>query len=186
MKKAVIFCMLIAVTTVAMSQVQIFGKYTAETGKTEPDINIFGYGPRLDSAAKLKITYFALVEKTWAEALVGIAYSPAPWCEIGIMIGLETVPSAYRLSSSIWLGNDKTSFSACVEKGDGRDNWWYKSTAAYNLNANWSAGLMSWRYNGTGVFVKYTTNRKLSFWANPAYDLEFNQKRLTVGVDIKI
>ncbi len=62
----VLAALLLSVSTLTFSQIQIFGKYTAGE-QIEPDINIFGYGPKLDTAGKIKLTYFALVEKAWAE-----------------------------------------------------------------------------------------------------------------------
>ncbi len=103
------------------------------------------------------------------------------------MFGIETNPALYRLSGSIFMGNDKIAFYTCLEKGDGRDNWWYKSVLGYSPNKHLSFGAMSWRYNGTGVFLKYNHSKSgLSIWLNPAYDFEFKAKRLTLGLDIKI
>jgi hypothetical protein len=187
MKKIlVVIVILLSFSAASFSQIQIFGKYT-DGKEIEPDINVFNYGPKIDSAGKFKITYFALVEKAWAEGLIGVSYSPTKWCELGLMFGLESTPSLYRFSGSIWMGNDHLAFATCLEKGDGADNWWYKSTLSYSPNKKLALGLMSWRYNGTGVFLKYNfTKPGLSLWANPAYDLEFKAKRLTVGLDIKI
>jgi len=103
------------------------------------------------------------------------------------MFGLETAPSIYRLSGSVYLGNDHVFFSTCLEKGDGRNNWWYKSALGYSPSKKFSLGLISWRYNGTGIFLKYNATKPgVSFWINPAYDLEFKTQRLTIGMDIKI
>lgn len=192
MKKLVIaFLILIITIPVSNAQVQMFGKYTHE-GRVEPDINIFGYaGPK---TSKVKLSYFSLVEKSWAEGLVGVSYSPFTYLELGLMGGIETslpaVPNGaalYRGAGSLWMGNDKISFYTCFEKGEGKGDWWYKSTAGYSLDKKLSLGLMSWRYNGTGVFFKHTEPESgISIWVNPAYDLEFKEKRITVGIDIKI
>ncbi|MFZ4648919.1 MAG: hypothetical protein ACOYMB_04840 [Patescibacteria group bacterium] len=186
-KLSVVFVMLLVAVSIFQTvsgQIQIFGKYT-ENGAIEPDFNVFGYGPKLDSLGKFKISYFALVEEKWAEGLIGVSYSPTKWCELGLQVGIETISSLYRTSGSVWIGNDKVSFFTCVERGIGADNWWYKSTVAYTFNKNVSLGLLSWRYNGTGVIAKYTING-VSVWVNPAYDFEIKVKRLTVGLDFKI
>ena len=154
MKKILVLIIVLSCAITGFSQIQIFGKYTAGK-KIEPDINIFNYGPKLDTAGKIKITYFALVEKAWAEGLIGISYTPSKWCELGLMFGLESNPALYRLSGSIWLGDDKIAFATCMEKGDGSDNWWYKSTLGYSPSKKFTCGLMSWRYNGTGIFLQY-------------------------------
>lgn len=188
MKKIVaLLVALLGFATISFSQVQIFGKYTPG-GSVEPDINIFGYAGKINESGTLKLTYFALVEKAWAEALVGISYSPTKWCELGLQAGIESAPSIYRFCGSVFLAlSSKTTFFTCVEKGDGRNNWWYKSTLSYCPKEKFSFGLMSWRYNGTGIFLKHTFMKdKFGLWVNPAYDLEFKTERFTVGLDIKI
>ncbi|MCF7820446.1 MAG: hypothetical protein K9M44_03185 [Candidatus Pacebacteria bacterium] len=167
------------------AQVQIFGKYTPEEKTLAPDINIFGYGQKLNQSSTLKMTYFALVEENWAEGLIGVSYAPKDWLELGLLGGIETTETLYRFCASVWLGKDKFSLLTFFEKGDGKDNWWYKSTLSYQIAETWSTGLMSWRYNGTGVFVKKDF-KTFSVWVNPAYDLEFEKERLTMGIDIKI
>jgi hypothetical protein len=185
MKHLVIILTLAILTLPMFSQIQMFGKYTPK-GTIEPDINVFSYAKKLDSVGIFKLTYFALVEKSWAEGLIGISYQPKKWCELGLMFGIETSPAIYRISSSIWLSGDKTSFSACLEKGDGSDNWWYKGVLKRNLGEKFALGLISWRYNGTGLLLEYKTKNSLVFWLNPAYDTEFQVNRLTAGIDIKI
>lgn len=191
MKKVFLFFLLLSglLPIFATAQIQIFGKYTPGPGEgIEPDINIFGYAGSINKSESLKLTYFALVEKSWAEGLVGISYTPIEWCELGFQFGLETTPSIYRLCGSVFLAlNSKTTFFLCAEKGDGRDNWWYKTILSHCPKSRFSFGIMSWRYNGTGVFVKYTFLKdKIGLWVNPAYDFEFKTKRMTIGLDIKI
>ena len=54
MKKILVLIIVLSCAITGFSQIQIFGKYTA--GKEiEPDINIFNYGPKLDTAGKIKI-----------------------------------------------------------------------------------------------------------------------------------
>lgn len=188
MKKVIALVIaLIGFSILATAQVQMFVKFTPGE-QMSPDINIFGYAGKINKTGSLKLTYFALVEKSWAEALVGISYTPAKWCELGLQVGIESAPSLYRISGSVFLAlNSKTTFFTCVEKGDGANNWWYKSTLAYCPKEKFSFGLMSWRYNCTGVFIKHTFLKgKLGLWVNPGYDLEFKTERLTVGLDIKI
>ncbi|MCX6795600.1 MAG: hypothetical protein NT165_02670 [Candidatus Falkowbacteria bacterium] len=187
MRKLVMLVSLFIVSLNSFAQIQVFEKI-AKGAKPAIDINFFGYG-KIDTSAnaKFKMTYFALVEEKWAEGLVGVSYTPVKWCEIGLSAGIESVSSLYRVSASIWLGNDKFSFFSCVEKGEGRDNWWYKSVANYNVNKNISLGLMSWRYNNTGLFLKYNNVRfGVSPWVNVGRDLEFGINRISYGLDIKL
>lgn len=185
MKKLSVIVLVVFLALSSFAQIQIFGKHTSkETIKL--DINVFGYARKLDSSGIFKLTYFTLAEESWAEGLIGVSYSPKKWCEIGLMLGMETNPAIYRLSSSIWLGGNKTSFYACLEKGDGFDNWWYKSVLKRNFGKRFALGLISWRYNGTGILLEYKTKSDLIFWLNPAYDTEFKVNRFTVGIDMKI
>ena len=181
-----IFLAIIAWPTLTSAQIQIFGKYT-QNAQVAPDINVFGYGQKIDSAGKLKIAYFALVEKSWAEGLAGVIYSPLKCLELGVYSGIETNPALWRLASSIWLGTGKFSFFAWGEKGSGADNWWYKGVISYTVSKNFSAGLMSWRYNSTGIFLKFNDQKhKIKPWINLGRDLEFKVNRLTLGLDLKI
>jgi len=178
---------MIGFSILSVAQIQLFAKFTPGES-VSPDINIFGYAGKINKSGSLKLTYFALVEKSWAEGLIGISYAPAKWCELGLQVGIESAPSVYRVSGSVFLAlNSKTTFFTCMEKGDGKNNWWYKSTLSYCPKEKFSFGLMSWRYNGTGVFLKHTFLKgKLGLWINPAYDLEVKTERFTVGLDIKI
>lgn len=185
MKKILFSVLLLIIVISAFSQIQLFTKFT-ENGQVEPDINFFGYGQKLNQTGSLKLTYFALVERAWAEGLVGVSYSPISWCELGIMGGIETIPSAYRGAASIYLTNKKISFSTCLEKGIGVDNWWYKSFILYSVNKKVSVGVMSWRFNVTGPYLEYFTNKGISFWTNFGTDFETKEKRAIVGLNIKI
>lgn len=179
--------MMMAFSVVSFSQIQMFAKFTPGES-VSPDINIFGYAGKINKSGTLQLTYFALVEKSWAEGLIGVSYAPVKWCELGFQVGIETTPSLFRLCGSVFLAlSDKATFFTCVEKGKGDDNWWYKSTLSYCPKEKFSFGLMSWRYNGTGIFLKHTFLKgKLGLWINPAYDFEFKTERFTIGLDIKI
>lgn len=183
MKKVICAVFFLAVSFTAMSQVQIFGKYSE--GSVTPDINVFGYGPKLDSSGKFRMIYFALFEQNWAEGIVGVNYSPRSWVEFGLGIGMEQNPALYRLTANIWLGKDMFSFFTWVEKGDGKDNYWYKSVLGYAITPKFTAELIAWRFNGVGLSPKLKLNN-FSIWAFPAYDFESKNKNMTFGVDIKI
>lgn len=185
MKKLIvgIFISFLVVVNV-IGQIQIFGTYS-ENGSLVPDVNVFGYGPKIDSLGKFKMIYFALAEEKWAEGIVGVNYSPNNWLEFGLGVGIEQNLALYRITANIWMGNKKVSFFTWAEKGDGRDNYWYKSVLSYSLSKNFKTELIAWRFNGEGINFKKSFS-SFSFWIFPAYDFEFKQKRLTVGVDIKI
>jgi len=54
-----------------------------------------------------------------------------------------------RFGSFVWLGKGRTSFTALVEKGFGKRNYWYKVTFNQNLG-RLDLGLRGWRYVGIG------------------------------------
>ncbi len=180
----IVSVLMLSLSGYSQNQLQAFGKYT-EGGEVTPDINFFGYATKLDSAGKFQVTYFALVEPGWAEGMIGLSAKTADWLELGVMFGIETVPSIWRGAASVWMGKGKYSFYTCVEKGKGADNWWYKSVATYTANPNISFGAMSWRYSGTGPYFKYThTKSGLGLWVNPVRDFEFQKYRVLIGVDL--
>lgn len=183
MKKLVIFLALILGCLYTSAQVEIYGRYTI--GKTiEPDINIYGVKK---ISEKFSFTYFALIEKNWAETCLGFAYSPKEWVSIGLSAGIETNPAIYRLAGSIWFGKGKTSLLILGEKGDGKDNYWYKTVLSYKISEAFTVGAIAWRFHGVGPIVKYTPKKSdLTFWFLPAYDPEFKAKRLIVGLSVKI
>ncbi|NCN99611.1 hypothetical protein GW920_00565 [Candidatus Falkowbacteria bacterium] len=179
MKKSIIFILLL-VSSVSFAQVSVFTKYS--DGKLAPCATIFGTKPIND---KVSFTYFALVSEKWAETMLGVAYSPISWAQIGLNCGFEQNPALFRVGGSIWLGKGKTSFLTLLEKGDGQDNYWYKSTLAYKATSSLSLGVRAWRFNGVGPLVEYKV-KDFKFWIMPAYEFEKNNSNLIVGIDIKI
>lgn len=184
MKNLIVILLAIFMCSMAFSQVQIYTKYS-EDGIFEPDINVFSYGPKFGKKENFKITYFVLAERAWAEGLMGINYAPKDWMEFGISFGIEQNPKLFRLASNIWVGNEKWSFFTWAEKGFGVGNYWYNSSLNYSINKNLEIGIVAWRFNGVGTRIK-TKFDKISIWVFPAYDIEFQKKNITVGVDIKI
>ena len=189
MKRVVLFMIVVIMaassTGFAQMTFQVYTRITAQPeGKylVEPDINI--YGQKL-LTKKFGVWGFALVEKNWAEAYGGVLYSPAEWVEITLGAGIEQCSSLYRLSANVWMGGQGFSFSLLTEKGDGPDNWWYKSVLKYKVG-NFNLGIMAWRFHGIGPLVEYTPLKRATIWLNPVYDPEFKEQRVVIGVDIKI
>ncbi len=188
-KVTVLFIALVALTINATAQMtlQTYTRINIQSDgkvKVEPDVNIYGQ-KFLTKNEKVGIWGFALVEKGWAEAYGGLLYSPAKWVEITVGAGIEQCPALYRLSANVWMGGKGFSFFLATEKGDGPDNWWYKSFLKYRVK-KWNVGIMSWRFHGTGPLVEYAPAKRVNIWVNPVHDFEFNKNRVVVGVDIKI
>lgn len=183
MKKIIVLLIVIFFGFKSYSQLEVYARYT-EGGKVDPDINLYG---TKKISAKWDLTYFALVEQAWSEALVGVSYSPKDWISFGGMVGIEQNPALYRFLGSIWLGKGKKSFLALYEKGNGTDNYWYKITASYEVTEKFTLGARAWRYNGVGP-VGTLLIKKLgtSVWIMPMYDFEVQKKRVSLGVSIKL
>lgn len=178
---AVVFLVLFSVTN-CNSQIQVFGKLS--DGKIAPDLNIFGTIP---VSEKLNLTSFALFEENWSELLVGVSYSPTDYLSIGVGGGIESASTLYRFCGSIWLGKGNASLLILGEKGDGRDNYWYKSTFDYKLSENFSVGMIAWRFTGVGPVANLRIKKLDSkLWLFPAYDFESKKPSLTLGIDIKM
>lgn len=182
MKKFItLACILVSISVSA--QVSMYQRYTMG-GTSEMDINIFG---TKKVSSKLDLTYFALVEEKWSEALIGISYSPKKWIGFGLSAGIEHNPAILRFGSTIWAERGANSLLFLLEKGEGKDNYWYKLILARKLSETVTLEATAWRFHGMGPLVKYTPKKSyLTFWTLPAYDPEFKAKRLMVGVSIKI
>jgi len=128
-----------------------------------------------------------LVEEKWAEALVGATYSPTEWLSLGLSAGVEVKSSIYRIAGSAWAGKGKTSLLFLWEKGDGVDNYWYKTILSYKISGEFDVNATAWRFHGVGPSIRYTPKKKaVTIWLMPAYDIEFKAKRIMLGVSVKI
>lgn len=186
MKKVIVLLIVIFCGFKSYSQLEVYGRYT-EGGKVDPDINLYGEKKLFSDSSKFSLTYFALVEQTWAEGLVGISYSPKDWVSFGFMVGIEQNPALYRFLGSVWLGKGKKSFLALYEKGNGTDNYWYKITASYKFTKVFTLGARAWRYNGVGPVGTFEIKKlSSSVWVMPMYDFEAQKKRISLGVSIKL
>lgn len=188
MKTRIFLAVLLLISFSAKSQLQIFGKYTPKdkdsNSEFAPDINIFGYGSNI---GKFKTTYFLLVEKNWAEGLIGLNYSPKDWIEFGISLGIEQSPKLLRGGVNLSITYKKFFFFSWIEKGIGKDNYWYKSSLNYSFNKTLSLEAVAWRFNGIGLSLKVKTfKEKVTLWVFPAWDPEFHKKRISIGMDIKL
>ena len=186
MKKLIIIALVALFSAISVSsQVSVFTKFS-DNGTTTPCATIFGTKKLAD---KTSFTYFALVTDGWAEAMLGASYAPEAWVSLGLNCGLEQQPEhmSFRAGGSLWLGKGSMSLVALVEKGEGSENYWYKTTAAYSLSKSISIGARAWRFTGFGPLFEYKTGKMISkIWVMPAHNFENNMNNLVVGIDIKI
>jgi len=183
MKKVVlIITILMSIFSTTQAQFQAFQKITP---KESPCVDFNYYGTtRIDSS--FGIFFFSLTEKGWAEAYTGLIYNPTSWLELTLGAGIEQAPSLYRLAGSVWMGSKKIDGFFVGEKGDGPDNWWYKTFLRYKYSEKVNFGLMSWRYSATGPFIGYQLSKKLELWVNVGRDLEFHKDCAIVGFNFNM
>ena len=167
----------------ATAQLEVYGRYTIGES-VAPNINLFGTKKLSDKA---NLTAFFLVEEKFSEALVGISYSPSKHLSIGVSGGIENSPKLLRFGSSIWVGKNNTSLLLLGEKGNGKDNYWYKANLFQKLSDKLTVGATAWRFHGVGPNVRFTTKKLAStLWMMPAYDFEADKTKVMIGWSIKI
>lgn len=183
MKKLVIISIACLYALTSYAQVEMYGRYTVNS-KIEPNFNLYG---KKKISEKVNLTYFTLVEQKWSEALIGLSYSPANWVSAGLSTGIEHNPAIMRFGGSIWLGKGKTSLLMLGEKGDGKNNYWYKTVLFYKASEQITFCATAWRFHGIGPVVRYTPKKSdLTIWFMPAYDPEFKAKKMMLGLSVKI
>ncbi len=184
MKKITTFLLIIFFAYQAYAQIEVYDRYTPDN-KLDPEINIFGEKELSD---KFKLTVFTVLEPHWAQGLIGIAYAPVEWVNFEVSGGIEYHPAWYRLGGKISFIKDKLSLVTIAEKGDGHDNYFYKSTLLYKFSEKFKLGARIWRDHGIGPVGMYTIVKRsgLDVWLMPSYDLEHDTGRLIFGVSVKI
>lgn len=182
--KKILIALFALISIQANSQLEIYGAYTPKNQKVVPDVNFYG-AKKLTPT--LNLTCFMLVEQNWAEALVGVSYSPRKWLTVEVQTGIEHNPALYRFLGSLWIGKGKTSLSLIGEKGDGKKNYWYKNTFKYQIDSVCSIGLRAWRFVGIGPVFQYKIEKLgITPWCMLAHDFEVREDRIALGVDINL
>lgn len=183
MKKLITFIAVVFIYVSASAQATFFTKIS--DGKVTPCATIYGT-KSLTQSGKIGFTYFGLVQESWAEAQFGLYYNPTTWSQIGLSCGIEQKSELLRTGGFVWLGKGNTSFVALVEKGFGKDNYWYKITFSEKVG-NFDLGLRGWRYTGFGPVVQYKIGKTgLKAWVMPAVGwFESSQNSIVLGLDFK-
>lgn len=104
-------------------------------------------------SANAQAFVFAQVATGWAQAYAGMKYSPAPWAEVSLGIGLEQADSPFRVGGSVWLGQGRVSALHLFE--DGGSGPWHKTTVAYKATSELSLGLVDRSFCGRGLTAEY-------------------------------
>ncbi|MDB9913871.1 hypothetical protein OAD06_06170 [Flavobacteriaceae bacterium] len=186
MKKLILFIVLFTITATSFAQMKVFLRYTPERSEVLPTITYFGKKKISD---KFHLAIYTLINKNFSEALVGFTYAPKKWIKIGLSSGIENsaaTPVGYRFGSSLWLEKDKNSLFSIFEKGDGKDNFFYKSTYKHKISERIHLGLVAWRFHGLGPLAFYNIEKiDSTLWITPLYDFEFEVARVVLGTTIK-
>jgi hypothetical protein len=129
--------------------------------------------------------FFALTTVAWAEVLYGVTYSPKSWVTIGLMVGFEqNSPSITpRVEPMLLLKGKKFSWITIGELGKGEANYWWTSHLLYT-HKSVSVGVMSRRFYGSGVQLKYQITKNIGVWTAILYDYETEQVKPTFSVKV--
>lgn len=181
--KKIIALLLISLPLLATAQLEVYGRYTVGES-IAPDINFFGTKKISD---KVNLTAFFLVEEKFSEALIGVSYSPSKYFSIGVSSGIENSPKLLRFGSNVWVGKNNTSLLILGEKGNGKDNYWYKANLFQKLSDKFTIGATAWRFHGVGPNARFTIKKLAStLWVMPAYDFEVDKTKVMLGLSIKM
>jgi hypothetical protein len=104
---------------------------------------------------KLGYWTWGLVNRDWAEALVGLGYELTEWCVVQAGAGLETDSSDARWAANLWLGHGRWSMLAMSEYG-GSGHW---RRVVVNADVGrWGLGGMHQNDQGLGPRLEYRFN----------------------------
>ena len=184
MKKLLLLILWGLSTSISFSQLNVFNRYTPESGDNLIVVNYFG---QRQLSEKFSLTYSGLVNETFAEALVGVSYQPSDWISIGFSAGVEK-DNGFRTGQSLILSDGKHLFLLFTEFGEGRRNYFYRGIYNYKINEKITVGANGWRFHGFGPHFTYDLGDKLKakIWISPLYDFEFELTRVVIGTTIKI
>lgn len=108
-------------------------------------------------------------QATYSQAYCGPTYSPKPWIQLALGLGIETDKHPVRVGSYVWLGKAKLSGLAAFE--DGGSGFWYKVETNYQIRKALGIGILSERYRGTGPKIEFSVpHTTLKLWVAPLAD----------------
>lgn len=182
MKKLFVFFIPLLFAFNASAQLESYLRITKDA--IEPDVNIF-VTKAINS--EWSLTGFALMEKGFGEGLIGLAYAPAEWIEVGLSGGIEIIQTKIRLGTSLILKSGDIKLVALYENGPGKDNYWYNVTLWQKVSDKFSFGARAWRFHGIGAIAKLNLAKlDTDFWFMPAYDYEFMQPKFILGASVNL
>lgn len=178
-----LWLLLVFISKSTVAQLEVYGKFN-RNGLIEPIINYNGSKALND---KLSVTFFALVRKSWSQALIGLAYSPSEVITFSSGLGMEHGKSSPRYSASVFVKKNKNTLLVLGEWGSGNDNYLYKVNLFHQFTEQIIFGATAWRYHGVGPnFRLLFQTLQTTLWLMPAYDIEAKQVRTMVGISYKM
>lgn len=184
MKKYVLVFAIIALSLNSFSQISLFSNMTSES--QIPCLTIY-QTMGLNEEGDFGLTLFTLINQNWAEAQIGFYKSITENLSWGLSLGLEQNDNPLRAGAFLYAGKNKNSFLSFIEKGVGKENYWYKITASHNVNDDFTLSLRAWRYVGIGPVLDFNiVNTNIVFWFMPAYDFEAKTQNIMLGINYRI
>lgn len=126
--------------------------------------------------------------KDYAQFYAGPTFSPTPWIQAGLGVGMEKFESvhAIRWGSFLWIGNNRCSTIAIYEDSH-NSGYWYKSMIMANIGKGLVFGGMIQRYAGFGPRVEFNIPKTpLVLWASFLHDWKTNHENIMVGGKINL
>jgi hypothetical protein len=152
-------------------------------GNFTPTITMYVTGKL---ASKAGVMAWGLVSEEWSEGILGGFYAPKSWIQLDLGFGIESDPKPFRTMGSVYLGNSRGSFYACIESGGSGPWYLFEGNIGFDLDkARAGLGFRAQRFVGVGPRIEVAL-KKVALWASPVmWDVEYDgEKRGMVGMRI--
>lgn len=148
-----------------------------------PDINgtvvRFLHGP-------IGLYSFFFVDRTYADALVGPAFAPAPWMVVAAGTGVEQAEEgSWRVGGMLWIGKKRFTSVTFVETG--ASGFWARTEFAWRP-APWAGiGILADLGLGVGPRLEVNIPRlPVQLWGASLYDWENERPAAALGIRLDL
>jgi len=171
-------------------RLQHYDYYNFSAGILKPTISVYA---KYQFSQKWAFTSYSLVNKGWAESLIGIEYAPWKWIYLEFEGGLEvdadssrgtskTKKILFRFAPMITVVAGPVTFLGIYEYGS--INWF--DTRLYFKIRNFNPGIMASRYYGAGPVMDYHFGKSPFYiWAAGLYEWETASYGIMAGIYVK-
>lgn len=153
-------------------------------GETVPDLNgttlTFPWGP-------LGVYGFFYVDRDYADALVGPAFSPAPWLTLAAGAGIEQAEDgAWRIGGMIWAGKPFR-YTTVTFLETGASGFWGRTELTW-YPARWAGvGVLGDLLLGVGPRVEFNVpGVPAKLWGASLYDWSADRPTGAIGLRIDL